>query len=80
MERFDCQFYIGFSKNQYSYHNEKVWLSGIDIMGELYSSAIPDNNVGWANVGPTSGRQYRHWGNVGPNYIAVWDEFWLSKW
>ena len=27
MERFDCQFYIGFSKNQYSYHNGKVWLS-----------------------------------------------------
>ena len=27
MERFDCQFYIGFSKNPYSYHNGKVWLS-----------------------------------------------------
>ena len=32
----------------------------------------PDSNVGWANVGPTSGRQYRRWVNVGPTYIAVW--------
>ena len=32
----------------------------------------PDSNVSWANVGPTSGRQYRRWVNVGPTYIAVW--------
>ena len=32
-----------------------------------------DSNVGWANVGPTSGRQYRRWVNVRPNFIAVWD-------
>ena len=25
-----------------------------------------------ANVGPTSGRQYRHWPNVEPTYVAVW--------
>ena len=31
-----------------------------------------DSNVGWADVGPTSGRQYRRWANVGPTYNAVW--------
>ena len=31
----------------------------------------PDSNEGWANVGPTSGRQYRSWANVGPTCIAV---------
>ena len=36
----------------------------------------PDSNVGWANVGPTSGRQYRRWVNVGPTYIAVWECTW----
>ena len=34
---------------------------------------IPDSNVGCANVGPSSGRQYRRWANVGPTFIAVRD-------
>ena len=29
--------------------------------------AIPDSNVSWTNVGPMSGREYRHWANIGPN-------------
>ena len=33
---------------------------------------LPDSNVDWTNVGPTSGRQYRPWAYVGPTYIAVW--------
>ena len=33
----------------------------------------PDSNVGWANVGPTSGRQYRRLANVSLIYIVVWD-------
>ena len=31
------------------------------------------HTVGWSNVGPTSGRQYRRWANVGPTYIVVWE-------
>ena len=34
---------------------------------------IPDSDVGWANLAPTLGREYRRWGNVGPTFIAVWD-------
>ena len=34
---------------------------------------IPDSNVGWAHVGPTSVRQYWRWSNVEPTYIVVWD-------
>ena len=41
------------------------------IMNQLFH--IPDSNEGWANVGPTSGWQYRRWANVGPTCIAVWD-------
>ena len=37
-----------------------------------YHCSLPDSNASWANVGPTSGRQYRRWANVGPIYIAVW--------
>ena len=40
-----------------------------------WKTALPDSNVGWANVGPTSGRQYRRWANVGPFYIVVWAAF-----
>ena len=32
---------------------------------------IPDSNVGWTNVGPTSGRQYRRRASVGLTYTAV---------
>ena len=52
----------------------------------LWMNTFPDSNVGWANVGPTSGRQYRRWVNVGPTYIAVWDcllsvgLFWKLQW
>ena len=34
--------------------------------------AKSDSNEGWANVGRTSGRQYRLWANVGPTWFAVW--------
>ena len=34
-----------------------------------------DNNVDWANVGPTSVLSSRRWANIGPVYIAVWE--WL---
>ena len=40
---------------------------------------IPESNVGWANVGPTSGRQYRRWPNVEPTYVAVWDVAWPNS-
>ena len=29
-----------------------------------------DSYVSWANAGPTSGRQYRRWVNMGPTHIA----------
>ena len=32
--------------------------------------SVPYDNVIWA--GPTSGRQYGRWANVGPTYIAIW--------
>ena len=35
-------------------------------------SLYQDSNIGWANIGPTSGRQYRRWPNVEPTYVAVW--------
>ena len=34
---------------------------------------IPDSNVGWPDVGPTSVLSSRRWANVRPTYIAVWD-------
>ena len=43
----------------------------------------PDSNVGWANIGPTSVRQYRRWVNVGPIIITVWvawHESYLQGW
>ena len=36
------------------------------------NKCVSDSNVGWDNVGPTSGRQYWRWANVGPTYIAGW--------
>ena len=46
-----------------------VWslLSPID-----HQKLIPDSNVGWANFGPTPGRQFRRWAHVGPTCISVW--------
>ena len=34
-----------------------------------HGGLAPGSNEGWANVGPTSGRQYRRRANVGPTYI-----------
>ena len=42
--------------------------------GHFYSYL--DSNAGCTKVGPTSGRQYRRWSNVGPTYIAVWVIVW----
>ena len=42
------------------------------IKSVIMLHAYPNSNVGWANVGPTSRRQYRRWANVGPTFIAVW--------
>ena len=39
---------------------------------ELAPWQLPDWNVGWANVSPTSGQQYRRWANVRTTYNAVW--------
>ena len=33
----------------------------------------PDSNVGWVNVGPKLGLQFRRWANVGPTRIDVWE-------
>ena len=35
------------------------------ITGQLPWYPHPDSNVGWANVGPTSGRQHRRWAKLG---------------
>ena len=40
---------------------------------------LPDKNVGWANAGPTSGRQFRRWANVGSTYNAVWVSSWANR-
>ena len=32
---------------------------------------FPDSIVGWADVGPTSGRLYGRWTNAGPTYIII---------
>ena len=42
-------------------------------MPSFLFSPIPDCNEGSANAGSTSGRQYRHWPNVGLIYIVVWE-------
>ena len=39
---------------------------------------VPDSNVGWPNVGPTSALSSRRWPNVSPVYIAVWDVVWYQ--
>ena len=43
-----------------------------------FGGCSPDSSVGWANVGPTSGRQYRRWPNVEPTYIVIWEWLWWS--
>ena len=50
------------------------WASVVLGFSSQYSDSrcVPDSNGSWANDGPTSGRQYRRWANVGPTYIAVW--------
>ena len=47
-------------------------------MNDWIRTHVPDSNVGWANVGPTSGRQYRRWANVGPTFIAVRGFAWFE--
>ena len=50
------------------------WMFKCSLVTDLANvSSISDSNVSWGNVDPKSGRQYRHWGNVGSTYIAVWD-------
>ena len=39
---------------------------------------IPESNVGWPNVGPTSVLASRRWPNISPTYIAVLDVWRLS--
>ena len=34
---------------------------------------IPDSNVSWPNVGPTSVLSSRRWANVSPTFIVVWE-------
>ena len=63
--------YVG-SPNWANRHYIPTWCLGRVLLDCLTVLACPDSNVGWANVGPTSGRQYRRWVNVGPTYIAVW--------
>ena len=53
-----------------------VYAANINLMVAcLRASTVPDSIVGWANVGPTSGQQFRRWANFGPTYIAVWGSF-----
>ena len=47
-----------------------VLMTKLDVFSSMYRF-FPDINLGCANVGPTSGRQFRRWANVGPTYIAV---------
>ena len=53
--------------------NPTLATTGLCYVCCLIPPPIPDSNEGWANVGPTSGRQCRRWANVGPTCIAVWD-------
>ena len=39
---------------------------------ERFPWRTTDSNVGWGNVGPTPGRQYRRWTNVGSTHIVIW--------
>ena len=55
-------------------HGRKTWpppLPPGSRSGRTETRRQLDNNLGWANVGPTSGRQCRRWANVGPTYFAV---------
>ena len=36
--------------------------------------------ISWINIGPTSGRQYRRWANVGSAHIAVWVRWCTRRW
>ena len=42
-------------------------------MTSLFINFNPDSKVGWADVGPTLGRQARRWPNVGPTKLAIWE-------
>ena len=35
--------------------------------------SIADNKVGWADVGPTFGRQAWRWPSIGPTNLDIWD-------
>ena len=71
----DC--YTILHQNPHNFHHKRFHLNfhhqrnyKPTICLEL--NTVPNSNVGWANVGPTSGRQYRRWANVSPTFIAVW--------
>ena len=70
-----------FSGVPWSGHRTRITHSLERCVGYLISTPYPQTNVSWGNVGPTSGRQYRRWDNVGPTHIAVWVWLlWLSPW
>ena len=58
-------------------HEDGCHMPGLSKPREIqikFKTHIPDSNVGWANVCPTSGRQSRQWANVGPTFINVCDD------
>ena len=57
------------------YYNVKLHLKKDGLLAYIRDSktVVPDSNVGWANVGSSSGRQYWCWTIVGSTYIDEWD-------